>query len=71
MGILIGEKDWRGRGAASEVIIASAMWLKENFGINKIFLGLILIIHLLLKHTRRVALKHFLVVLKSKRFSLI
>jgi ribosomal-protein-alanine N-acetyltransferase len=39
MGILIGEKDWRGKGVASEVIIASAMKLNERLKIEKILLG--------------------------------
>lgn len=39
MGILIGEKDWQGKGVAVEVIEASSMWLKEGFGIEKILLG--------------------------------
>ena len=39
MGIMIGEKDWQGKGVASEVITASANWLKEYYGIEQIILG--------------------------------
>lgn len=39
MGILIGNKSWRGRGVAVEVLIATAKWLKENVGIKEILLG--------------------------------
>jgi [ribosomal protein S5]-alanine N-acetyltransferase len=39
MGILIGEKEWRGKGVASEVIKRSSEYLKENFGIKNINLG--------------------------------
>lgn len=39
MGILIGEKSWRGKGVAYEVISASAMWLKLNKNIKRIELG--------------------------------
>jgi RimJ/RimL family protein N-acetyltransferase len=39
MGILIGEAFWRGKGVASEVILASAFWLNENKNINQIVLG--------------------------------
>ena len=39
MGILIGERDWQGKGVASEVIMASAIWLKAHFKIKRIFLG--------------------------------
>jgi ribosomal-protein-alanine N-acetyltransferase len=39
MGILIGNKEWRGRGVASEVIKCSCEYLKENYGINSIELG--------------------------------
>ena len=31
MGILIGEPEWRGKGAAGEVLLASAKWLKLNY----------------------------------------
>ena len=39
MGILIGEPAWRGKGAAKEVLIKSAKYIKSNFGIRKIYLG--------------------------------
>ena len=39
MGILIGEKNWRGRGVAAEVIKASSMWLHNKYDIKKIILG--------------------------------
>lgn len=39
MGILIGEKEWRGKGVASEVIIASSIALNERLKIEKIILG--------------------------------
>jgi [ribosomal protein S5]-alanine N-acetyltransferase len=39
MGILIGEKAWRGKGVAEETILASANYLHERHGIATIFLG--------------------------------
>jgi RimJ/RimL family protein N-acetyltransferase len=39
MGILIGEKDWRGKGVAGEVIMASSIYLREHYGIKRILLG--------------------------------
>lgn len=39
MGILIGEEKYRGKGVASEVIKASAVWLYEKYQINTIELG--------------------------------
>jgi len=39
MGILIGENDWRGKGVAIEVLLASAEWLRKNCNINQIVLG--------------------------------
>lgn len=39
MGLFIGERDWRSRGAAAEVIRASAQWLSEHRGIDTIVLG--------------------------------
>jgi RimJ/RimL family protein N-acetyltransferase len=39
MGILIGEPAWRGKGVASEVLKASAGWLRRNRGIGQILLG--------------------------------
>ena len=39
MGILIGEAAWRGKGVATEVISASALWLNEYKKINQIVLG--------------------------------
>ena len=39
MGILIGEKSWRGAGVATEVINATVIWLQKNLGIREFFLG--------------------------------
>ena len=39
MGILIGEKNYRGRGIAKNVIKESAKWLNANLGLQTIFLG--------------------------------
>lgn len=39
MGILIGDTNFRGKKVAAEVIKASAIWLKENFSIKQILLG--------------------------------
>jgi ribosomal-protein-alanine N-acetyltransferase len=39
MGILIGEAEWRGKGVASEVLLASAKWLWNNRNIQQIILG--------------------------------
>lgn len=39
MGILIGSKDWRGRGVAREVLASCANWLYENAGIETLILG--------------------------------
>lgn len=39
MGILVGERDWRSKSVASEAIIATANFLKEDFGIRYIYLG--------------------------------
>ncbi|MBF0119190.1 MAG: GNAT family N-acetyltransferase [Desulfobacterales bacterium] len=39
MGILIGDLSYQGKGVASEVIIASANWLKYNMKIKTILLG--------------------------------
>lgn len=38
-GILIGDKNFRGKGFAKEAIIASVLWLKDNYGIETIKLG--------------------------------
>lgn len=38
-GILIGEKNFRGKGFAKEAIIASVLWLKDNYDIETIRLG--------------------------------
>jgi aryl-alcohol dehydrogenase-like predicted oxidoreductase/GNAT superfamily N-acetyltransferase len=38
VGILIGDKSWRGRGIATEALEACARWLFENRGINQIIL---------------------------------
>ena len=39
MGILIGDKEWRGKGVATEVIKDSSKYLKENYNIKYIDLG--------------------------------
>ena len=39
MGILIGDKEWRGKGVAIEVIKASAHYLNSIYGVSTIFLG--------------------------------
>jgi [ribosomal protein S5]-alanine N-acetyltransferase len=39
MGILIGDKEWRGKGVATEVIKDSGKYLKENYKIKYIDLG--------------------------------
>lgn len=39
MGILIGDPEFRGIGAASEAIKGSAIWLKSHRKINQIVLG--------------------------------
>jgi len=39
MGILIGNADFRARGVAVEVLFESANWLRKNYGIREIILG--------------------------------
>ena len=39
MGILIGEKDWRGKKVASEAIMASSKYLHKKYSIKYIYLG--------------------------------
>ena len=39
MGIMIGEKEWQGIGVASEVILASGVFLRQSHGIEEIVLG--------------------------------
>ncbi|KAF3978344.1 MAG: GNAT family N-acetyltransferase [Methylococcales symbiont of Iophon sp. n. MRB-2018] len=39
MGILIGDKNWRGKGVAVEVIVASSNHLKQNHNTQTILLG--------------------------------
>lgn len=39
MGILIGEPDWRSKGVAAEVLLASAEWLSNYRNIKTIVLG--------------------------------
>jgi len=39
MGILIGEKQWRGRGVASEILAAASKYLNDALGIQEITLG--------------------------------
>jgi [ribosomal protein S5]-alanine N-acetyltransferase len=39
MGILIGEPEYRGRGVGTEVLVASARWLRDHRHITQIVLG--------------------------------
>ena len=39
MGILLGERNYRGIGLAKQVIYASSSWLHRNLGIKEIYLG--------------------------------
>ena len=39
VGILIGEKEWRNKGAGQEVMIACNQWLKNQCSIQKVVLG--------------------------------
>lgn len=39
VGVLIGEVEYRGRGVATDVLVASTAWLKENRQINQFLLG--------------------------------
>ncbi|MEC7276629.1 MAG: GNAT family N-acetyltransferase [Bdellovibrionota bacterium] len=39
MGIMIGQEEWRGKGVASEVIIATSKSLRDEKGIESIILG--------------------------------
>jgi RimJ/RimL family protein N-acetyltransferase len=39
MGILIGDREYRSKGVASEVLDASAAWLKAHRAIDQIVLG--------------------------------
>lgn len=39
VGFLIGEKDWQGRGVASEVFLACSTYLKQNLGVETFQLG--------------------------------
>jgi len=39
MGILIGDQGWWGKGVASEIITASAKYLKDKYFIDEIILG--------------------------------
>jgi RimJ/RimL family protein N-acetyltransferase len=39
MGMLIGEPDYRGKGVAAEVLLASARWLTSHRKIKQIVLG--------------------------------
>jgi [ribosomal protein S5]-alanine N-acetyltransferase len=39
MGILIGEKEWRGKGVVSEVVTASSEYLGKTYGVRYIDLG--------------------------------
>lgn len=39
MGMLIGNREWRGKGVAAEVIETCARWLYERYGIARVCLG--------------------------------
>ena len=39
MGILIGDPEWRGRGVATEVLLASTRWLRTHRSIREVVLG--------------------------------
>ena len=39
LGILIGDKDYRGKGIAREIIITSILWISQNYKIESIKLG--------------------------------
>jgi len=39
MGIMIGERSWRGRGVAPEVLKPSAYWLRDNLAVREFVLG--------------------------------
>ncbi len=39
MGILIGDSQWRGKGVAAEVLLATARWLNHNRHIKEIILS--------------------------------
>jgi RimJ/RimL family protein N-acetyltransferase len=39
MGVLIGDKNWRGKGVFSEVFSATSQHLAECYGLKKIYLG--------------------------------
>jgi len=39
MGMLIGEPNWRGKGVAAEVLLASAEWLWQYRNIRQVILG--------------------------------
>jgi [ribosomal protein S5]-alanine N-acetyltransferase len=39
MGILIGEKEWRGKGVAKEVITSTFFWINGKYNITKMVLG--------------------------------
>lgn len=59
MGILIGEPQWRGRGVASEVITASASYLKNNHSIKTIILGVDSRNHSAIKSYEKLGFKTF------------
>lgn len=39
LGILIGEKDWRGRGVAAEVMLPCFCYVRDKFKVDIIYLG--------------------------------
>jgi RimJ/RimL family protein N-acetyltransferase len=39
MGVLIGDKEWRGKGVAPETIKASSEYLNKIYGVKHIYLG--------------------------------
>lgn len=54
IGILIGDPLFRGNGIAKEVITASGLWLKKNFGIREIHLGVSMDNHSAIKAYTRI-----------------
>lgn len=39
MGILIGDSNWRGKGVAKEIIVATCEYLKNNYTLKRVILG--------------------------------
>ena len=59
MGILIGDPQWRGKGVASEVITASASYLKKNHSTKVIILGVDTRNHSAIKSYEKLGFKTF------------